>query len=54
MLVGDLQTIKLYPKLGYQIKQSIPREIWYAYNHLVSIGFKDGLLNYDQRRKIKS
>ncbi len=34
-LVGNLQRLKLYPKLGYQIAEEIPAEVWSAYDWLV-------------------
>lgn len=39
MMVGDLQRIKEYPALGYQIPQDIPDNVWEAYEFLVSKGF---------------
>ena len=38
-MVGDLQRIKEYPKLGYQVPQEIPEKVWDAYEHLVAAGF---------------
>ena len=43
-MVGDLQRIQLYPKLGYQTKQEIPKEVKKAYNELVKLGFTKHLL----------
>ena len=31
IMVGDLQRIKIYPELGYQISQEIPEDFWCAY-----------------------
>ncbi len=39
VLVGDLQRIKEYPKLGFQIEQEIPEEVWEAYQTLVGLGY---------------
>lgn len=39
VMVGDLQRIKEYPKLGFQIEQDIPDEVWDAYEKLVELGF---------------
>jgi uncharacterized SAM-binding protein YcdF (DUF218 family) len=39
LMVGDLQRIKEYPKLGFQIEQEIPKEVWSAYEQLVKIGY---------------
>ena len=45
IMVGDLQRIKLYPELGYQIAQEIPEEVWTAYERLVHAGFNKYLIN---------
>ena len=39
IMVGDLQRIKLYPALGYQIAQEIPDDVWSAFEELVRAGF---------------
>ncbi|MFA6254026.1 MAG: YdcF family protein [Candidatus Paceibacterota bacterium] len=39
VMVGDLQRIKEYPKLGFQIEQEIPDEIWQAYKGLIALGY---------------
>jgi uncharacterized SAM-binding protein YcdF (DUF218 family) len=39
VLVGDLQRIREYPMLGFQIEQEIPNEVWDAYEKLVEIGY---------------
>ncbi|MFS8160482.1 MAG: YdcF family protein, partial [Candidatus Roizmanbacteria bacterium] len=39
LLVGDLQRIKIYEELGYQIHQDVPDDVWQAYEKLVQIGF---------------
>ncbi len=41
-MVGGLQRIKEYPKLGFQIERDIPTEVWAAYEELVK-------LDYDKR-----
>jgi uncharacterized SAM-binding protein YcdF (DUF218 family) len=38
IMVGDLQRIKLYPALGYQIAQEIPEQVWEAFEALVRAG----------------
>ena len=43
IMVGDLQRIRLYPALGYQIAQEIPPEVWAAFEELVALGY-DGHL----------
>lgn len=44
IMVGDLQRIKLYPALGYQISQEIPDEVWSAFEGLVRAGFDKYLI----------
>ena len=44
IMVGDLQRIKLYPKLGYQIEQEIPEDVWSAYEELVQAGYDKYLI----------
>lgn len=44
IMVGDLQRIKEYPKLGYQIEQAIPPKVWQAYEKLVELGFNKHLI----------
>jgi uncharacterized SAM-binding protein YcdF (DUF218 family) len=39
IMVGDLQRIRVYPPLGYQIVQEIPEEVWTAYERLVDAGY---------------
>ena len=39
IMLGDMQRIKEYPKLGYQIEQEIPPEVWAAYEELVRLGY---------------
>ncbi|MCB9809064.1 YdcF family protein [Candidatus Nomurabacteria bacterium] len=38
-MVGDLQRIREYPKLGFQIEQDIPDDIWSAYEKLTALGY---------------
>lgn len=44
IMVGDLERIKLYPALGYQISQEIPDEVWSAFEGLVRAGFDKYLI----------
>ncbi len=44
IMVGDLQRIKEYPKLGFQIPQDIPEDVWQAYEQLVAAGFTEHLM----------
>ena len=43
-MVGDIQRMMVYPKLGFQIPQHIPDDVWTAYEKLVSLGFVGHLL----------
>ena len=45
IMVGDLQRIRLYPALGYQIAQDIPDEVWSAFEELVRAGFDKYLIH---------
>lgn len=38
-MVGDLQRIKEYPKLGFQIPQEIPADVWEAGQKLLELGY---------------
>lgn len=44
VMVGDLQRIREYPKLGYQIEQDIPPEVWKAYERMVAAGYTKHLI----------
>lgn len=39
LMVGDLQRIKQYPAMGFQIEQEIPDHVWSAFEELVELGF---------------
>ena len=39
LLTGDLQRLRVYADLGYQIPVEIPEEIWAAFERLVQAGF---------------
>jgi len=45
IMVGDLQRIKEYPALGYQIEQEIPEDVWSAWQNLVDLGFDKHLIS---------
>lgn len=47
IMVGDLQRIKEYPALGYQIFQKIPSEVQEAYDKLVLLGFDRHLMKVE-------
>ena len=44
IMVGDLQRIKFYPALGFQIAQEIPDAVWQAYETLVALGYDKHLM----------
>ncbi|MEU8569143.1 YdcF family protein [Streptomyces pathocidini] len=44
MLVGDLQRVIEYPKLGYSIEQEVPGDVHAAYARLLHAGFDSRLL----------
>ena len=44
IMVGDLQRIREYPRLGFQIEQEIPDEVWAAYRALVAAGYDRHLI----------
>jgi uncharacterized SAM-binding protein YcdF (DUF218 family) len=44
IMVGDLQRMKVYPALGYQIAQEIPDEVWHAFEELVHAGYDKYLI----------
>ncbi len=39
VMVGDLQRIREYPKLGFQIEQDIPNDVWKAWEGLIDLGY---------------
>jgi uncharacterized SAM-binding protein YcdF (DUF218 family) len=43
-MVGDIQRIRVYPDLGFQIPQEIPDEVWDAYERLVMLGYDKHLI----------
>ncbi|MDB5264384.1 MAG: hypothetical protein JWQ14_3667 [Adhaeribacter sp.] len=44
IMLGDLQRIKIYPPLGFQIYQDIPAAVWSAYEQLIAKGFTSHLM----------
>jgi uncharacterized SAM-binding protein YcdF (DUF218 family) len=44
IMAGDLQRIRLYAQMGFQIEQHIPDEVWAAFEELVSLGYDDSLI----------
>ncbi|MFD9717811.1 YdcF family protein [Streptomyces sp. NPDC059076] len=45
MLVGDLQRVIEYPKLGFAIEQEVPEDAHAAYESLIRDGFTSRLIN---------
>jgi uncharacterized SAM-binding protein YcdF (DUF218 family) len=45
IMVGDLQRVREYPKAGYQVRQTIPHEVWRAYKQLVRLGYTEHLVS---------
>lgn len=43
-MVGDVQRIKEYPSKGFQIEQDVPKNVWDAYEYLVSLGYNKRLI----------
>ncbi|WP_030423032.1 YdcF family protein [Streptomyces sp. SCSIO 75703] len=44
MLVGDLQRVIEYPKLGFAIEQEVPEDVRAAYENLLASGFTSRLI----------
>ncbi|MFG2948339.1 YdcF family protein [Streptomyces adustus] len=44
MLVGDLQRVIEYPKLGFALEQHVPEDVHDAYQHLLGAGFDSRLI----------
>lgn len=44
IMVGDLQRIKVFPSLGFQVEQDIPENVWQSFNSLVENGFTKHLI----------
>ena len=43
-MLGDLQRIMTYPKLGYMTPQTIPDSVQTAFDFLIEAGFTNHLL----------
>jgi hypothetical protein len=44
MLVGDLQRVIEYPKLGFAVEQHVPEDVHAAYESLIRAGFTSRLI----------
>lgn len=51
IMVGDLQRIRVYAELGYQIAQEIPEDVWDAYERLVRAGYDKYLIREKETQK---
>ena len=51
IMAGDLQRIKFYPELGYQIAQEIPDDVWEAFEQLVDAGYDKYLIREKETTK---
>lgn len=47
-MVGDLQRIKHYPIMGFQIEQHIPDDVWEACEELVRLGYNKHVLKLEK------
>jgi uncharacterized SAM-binding protein YcdF (DUF218 family) len=45
IMIGDLQRIRVYPEMGFQIHQEIPEDVWRAYEELVAAGYDHHLIH---------
>ena len=50
IMVGDLQRIRVYPAMGFQIEQEIPEDVWEAYEMLVRAGYDRHLVPGAEQR----
>lgn len=50
LMVGDLQRLRVYAKLGYQVPVEVPEEIWRAYERLVSDGYDRYVIRSEKGR----
>ncbi|SCD64132.1 hypothetical protein GA0115239_104833 [Streptomyces sp. BpilaLS-43] len=46
MLVGDLQRVVEYPKLGFAIEKEVPQDVRGAYESLIHDGFTSRLIAF--------
>lgn len=44
IMLGDLQRIKIYARMGFQKPQRIPSKVWQAYQDLLKLGYNKHLL----------
>ncbi|AZL86420.1 YdcF family protein [Aliivibrio salmonicida] len=41
IILGELHRLKIYPTLGYQEQQTIPDDVWKAFENLTKLGFDE-------------
>lgn len=44
IMIGDLQRVIIYPRIGYQTYQKVPEKVMDAYRRLIGLGFNGHLL----------
>lgn len=44
VMVGDMQRIREYPRLGFQVEQEIPDNVWNSFTELVKLGYDTHLI----------
>lgn len=49
IMIGDLQRIRVYPEMGFQIHQDIPDDVWRAFDELVDAGYDRHLIRANER-----
>ncbi len=47
IMVGDLQRIRVYPAMGFQIPQDIPADVWSAFEALIEAGYDTRLVSVE-------
>lgn len=53
MLVGEVQRIIEYPKIGWTVETSIPTQVLRAYNYLIDQGYTQRLFSKETLQKFK-
>ncbi len=52
LLVGDIQRLKLYPKLDWLLPQEIPSSVEQAYEALKDMGYTDYLYSKEEKKRL--
>ena len=45
LMVGDVQRMRVFPKMGWQVEEHVPNEVWNAYEELVKRGYDKYVFN---------